>query len=124
MYHRVRPVGRLEDGFQSGMTLDSRLEHVGGNSWRIADGDRTLASPKFRSLRVSVSWKAYVFRDEEERERVDAGQDALDVHDVWGRFYTDLEARGIPFDRPPDPQGDEAFIDLLSSTYKRDPSVR
>ncbi len=124
MYHRVRPVGRLDDGFPSGLSLESRLEHAGGDAWRIVDGDRTVATPEFQSLRVSVSWKAYVFRDEEERDRVDAGADALDVDDVWDRFYADLEARGIPFDRPPVPLDDEAFIDLLSRTYKRDPSVQ
>lgn len=123
MYHRVRPVGRVEDGFPSGLTLESRLERVAGDAWRIVDGDRTLATPQFRSLRVSVSWKAYVFRDEEERARVDAGADALDIDDVWSRFYSDLEARGIPFDRPGDALDDEALIDLLSRTYKREPSV-
>ena len=121
MYHRVRPVGRREDGLLSGMTLDTRLEHASGDEWRIVDGDRTLARPDFRSLRVSVSWKAYVFRDEEERERVDAGGDALAIEDVWDRFYADLEARGIAFDRPAVPQDDEAFIDLLSKVYKREP---
>ena len=121
MYHRVRRVGRPEDGLPSGLSLDSRLEHAGGDDWRIVDGDRTIATPDFRSLRVSVSWKAYVFRDEEERARVDAGADRIDIDEVWGRFHADLDARGIPFDRPDDPLEDEAFIDLLSTTYKREP---
>ena len=50
----------------------------------------------------------------------DAG---LGIEDVWNRFYADLEARGLAFDRPADPGEDEAFIDLLSSTYMREPTA-
>ena len=123
MYHRVRPVGRREDGMPTGLSLDSRLEHVGGDAWRIVDGDRALAEPTFSALRVSVSWKAYVFRSEEERDRVDAGADRIDLDEVWSRFTTDLEARGVAFERPVEPLTDEAFIDVLSKTYKREPSI-
>ncbi|MEM7411365.1 MAG: hypothetical protein AAF430_14095 [Myxococcota bacterium] len=121
MYHRVRPVGRREDGFPGGLSLDSRLEHTGGDDWRIVDGDRVIATPGFDALRVSVSWKAYVFRDEDERDRVDAGTDALTIDAVWQRFYTDLDARSVAFERPDAPLDDAAFIDLLSRTYMRAP---
>ena len=124
MYHRVRPVGRREDGFPLGLSLETRLEHRGGDGWAVVDGDRTLATPDFASLRVSVSWKAYVFRDEAERERVDRGADPLEIEDVWRRFYADLDARGVAFERPADPLEDEAFIDVLSREYMRAPSGR
>jgi hypothetical protein len=117
MYHRVRPVGRREDGLVSGMTLESRLEHAGGDAWRIVDAGRVLAEFEYDALRISVSWKAEVFSDAEERRTVDEHLHDLSLEDVVGRFCADLEDRKISADRPTDPLVDEAFIDLLTDTY-------
>ena len=62
MYHRVRPVGRRDDGLPMGMTLDTRLEYDGAERWAIRRSGETLATMDFAELRVSVSWKAYVYR--------------------------------------------------------------
>ncbi len=123
MYHRVRPVGKPSDGLIQGMTLDTRLEHRGGSRWAIAEGDETRAELDYDALRISVSWKAQVFRSAAEREKVDTHGDDLTLDDALDRFYRDLEARGIDFDRPEDPLRDEPFIDLLSATYRREPST-
>ena len=56
MYHRVRPVGNRDKGFLMGMTLDTRLEHQGGEDWIIIDGDERRAELSYNDLRISVSW--------------------------------------------------------------------
>jgi hypothetical protein len=123
MYHRVRPVGSREQGLLTGMTLDTRLEHDGGDAWAIREGDRTLARMDFEALRVSVSWKAYVYRDEAQERRHREGGDALTREAVLERFYDDLHARGLRFERPADPLHDEPFVELLGETYMRTPTV-
>ena len=121
MFHRVMPVGRTADGLLSGMTLATRLEHCDGEQWRIAEGT-VLAEPTWDRLRISVSWKALVFRDRAEQRMVDEHTADLAVEAALERIYADLEARGEAFTRPECPLEDPDFVELLSSTYVRDPS--
>jgi len=124
MFHRVRPVGRPEDGLLPNMTLDTRLEHLGGDDWRIADDEATRASFSYDSLRISVSWKAQVFRDRDEQTLVDEHRGDMAFQAVLDRFYGDLEARGIAFEHPGDPLRDEGFVDLLSGVYMTGPDIQ
>ena len=110
MFHRVRPVGRREDGMLGGMTLDTRLEHEGGDAWRVADGEDTRARLRFDALRISLSWKAEVFRDASECALVDAHTDDLTLDDVFARFRDDLEPRGVPWPAPTDPIQDPPHL--------------
>jgi hypothetical protein len=123
MYHRVRPVGARRDGMLGGMTLEARLEHDGGDDWAIRQDGETRATMKFEALRISVSWKAYVYRDAEQRRRHQAGAGALDLDQVVDRFGSDLRARGIAFTPPADPLHDEAFVELLTRAYVHEPTV-
>ena len=123
MFHRVRPVGRTEDGLLPDMTLDTRLEHLGGDDWRIADGDRTRAELRYERLRISVSWKAEVFRDAAEQRLVDEHRDDLAIDEVLDRLLDDLARRGLAAQRPTEPASDPEFIDLLSRAYRREPGL-
>lgn len=123
MYHRVRPVGSREKGLLTGMTLETRLEHDGGDAWAIRRNGETLADMDFGALRISVSWKAYVYRDEEQLRRHVEGGGALTQDAVLERFYDDLGARGVSFQLPGDPLHEEPFVETLSETYVRAPSV-
>ncbi len=122
MFHRVRPVGRREDGLLDGMTLDTRLEHVAGDEWMVAELDRKRASISYDQLRISVSWKAQVFRDERERQMVDEHESDLTIDEVLERIYADVDAHGIPFERPRDPLADPDLVDVLSASYGREPT--
>jgi hypothetical protein len=122
MFHRVMPVGRVEDGMINGMSLETRLEHVHGDRWRIAESD-TLAEPSWPAIRISVSWKAMVFRDEAEQRMVDEHTCDITAEDALQRFYQDLERRGVEYRRPADPLRDPAFVETLSAIYICDPSV-
>lgn len=123
MFHRVRPVGRREDGLPRGLTLDTRLERRGGDRWAIARAGETLAEMPFEALRVSISWKARVFRDVAALRRYRDHTDDLTLDEVFERFYADLERRGVAFERPAAPLDDPALVDVLAATYVRAPSV-
>jgi len=129
MFHRVMPVGRPEQGMLRGMTLDSRLEHLGHGRWRIQDGASTLAEMPCDELRISVSWKAMVFRDAEDEACYDAGRGALELAEVFERFEADLAARGLRLPRPASQLGadslhDEALVKAVSEAYVRAPHAR
>lgn len=123
MYHRVCPVGSRRDGLQSGMTLDSALEHVAGDTWQITEAGQALATFPYEKLRISVSWKAEVFADAEACQRVDDHRADLTLEAVLARFEADFAARGVPFCRPADPLRDEDFISLLSEAYIEAPTL-
>ena len=90
MFHRVRPVGKRKDGFLMGMSLDTRLEHRGGDAWAIVEDEAEIARLGYQQLRISISWKARAFRDaEEERRHADHSGD-LTLEQVLDRFYADL----------------------------------
>jgi hypothetical protein len=123
MFHRVRAVGDRAKGLPQGMSLDSRLEHLGGDRWCVRDGDTTLGELAWPELRISVSWKAIVFADEAEERAYDEHTSDLAFDDVLDRFEADLDARGIAMPRPAEPSQDEAFVDLISSAYVCEPGA-
>lgn len=120
MWHRVRPVGRLADGMPS-LSRDSRLVRR-GDAWAIVDDARTIAELPFDRLRISVSWKALVFADEQEARLHDEHTADIGLDQVVARFHADLARRGIAHDVPADPERDPAFIRLLAATYVRQPA--
>lgn len=122
MFHRVRPTGRVEDGLLAGMSLETQLDYVAGDDWRICDGDETKASLTYDRLRISVSWKAIAFRDQLERRMVEQHTDDISIDEVWRRIYADLDERAVAYARPADPLRDPDFVDLLSRTYGRAPA--
>jgi len=129
MFHRVMPVGVPSRGLPRGMTLDSQLEHLGEGAWRIQDGASTLAEMPYEELRISVSWKAMVFRDAEDEARYDAGREALDLSEVYARFERDLSARQLQLPVPAsrfdvNSLHDEALVRALSGAYVCAPHAR
>lgn len=122
MFHRVMPVGRVEDGILAGMTLDTRLEHASGDRWRIANG-KCLAEFCWDKMRISVSWKAIAYRDATEKRMVEQHSCDLTFDEVLDRFYTDLTRREVPFRQPSSPLDDPEFVEILSATYVREPTI-
>jgi hypothetical protein len=123
MFHRVRPTGRVENGLRQ-LTLGAELVSNGAGSWSIVDKGETVATFGRSDLRVSLSWKADVFRTAEDARRADSGVDDIDLDGVLARFAADLLARGVDMSIPDeDPVLDPAFIALLQEQYVRYPSV-
>ena len=121
MYHRVRPTGAPSDGLLQGMTLDTRLEHQAGARWRIVEADSVLSSFDYAQIRSSVSWKAMVFRDEEEARVYDEKLDEIPIDQVWATFEEDLALRGVEATRPADPVADAHWMKTLSAAYIEEP---
>jgi hypothetical protein len=123
MFHRVEAIGGPDDARVHGLTLDSQLTFAGDGAWDVVDDGRTLGRYDFSRIRVSVSWKAQVLRDEDEARRIDEHRDDLTLEQVLDAFLADLAARGIETARPADPLHDAAFVATLSRAYRVAPSV-
>ncbi|HJQ82967.1 MAG TPA: hypothetical protein VKA21_02750 [Candidatus Binatia bacterium] len=123
MFHRVEAIGGADDGMVRGLTLDSQLAAAADGMWEVVDAGRVLARYPFVRIRISVSWKAQVFRDAEEARTVDEHRDDLALPQALETFASDLDARGIQVAMPADPLHDRAFIATLSKAYHRAPTV-
>jgi hypothetical protein len=123
MFHRVRPVGRREDGMPKGLSLDSEIVFRGGEAWAIREAGRPVAAMSWEALRISVSWKAYVYRDAAQRRKHEEGQGGLDLDAVMARLLADLRRQGREVAPPADPYHDEAFVDVLREAYVREPRM-
>lgn len=123
MFHRVRPVGDRGEGLPRGLTLESRLEHRGGDDWAIVGEDGDLAKTTWPGLRTSISWKARVYADAEALRLHRDHVDDLDIEEVFRRFYADLDRRGVEHPTPDEPIDDAALMDVLASVYVRTPTV-
>jgi hypothetical protein len=123
MWHRVRPTGRPEDGMVT-LTLDDELRTDDGHAWWIESAGERLAEFDRSRVRVSLSWKADAFVDDDDRRRHDEHLDDLDLPEVLRRLSEDLEARGID-PTPPDPEDpfhDDGYLDRLIQAYMRYPA--
>jgi hypothetical protein len=95
------------------------LEFAGDRHWflRRADGE-TIANYDWEQLRFSVSWKAYCFRDEHERDTWRDHRDDLTIDVILDRLVDDMCARGC-VER--DVARDSALGQLLIDEYIRFP---
>src|SRR5688572_8206912 len=66
------------------------------DGWLLRDGARSIGTWPRRMVRLSVSWKAYVFRDQDAAERCDEHTDDLDEARVIDIFATEMARRGTP----------------------------
>lgn len=94
-YHRVGPLGRPDRYVAAGsVPYDAELVHdVGG--WEVRDGDRVLGRYDEREVRLSVLWKAYCFRTDDEADAFDDRSDDLTPQLVQDIFLDDLRERGV-----------------------------
>lgn len=73
-----------------------RLFFDGGDQWSVRDGDGTVISTHpTDEIRYSVSWKAYCFADDAERQAWESHSDDLSLHAILVRLVEDLVERGV-----------------------------
>ncbi|MBX3286382.1 MAG: hypothetical protein KF703_13625 [Actinobacteria bacterium] len=90
--------------------------------WALVADDgagEVVATYDFADLRFSVSWKAYCFADEDDRDRWRHHEDGLELDTVLASLVDDLRRRGVDADGPQDPALGRTLID----TYVRFPVV-
>jgi hypothetical protein len=119
-WHRVGAVGTAEQQrhIAGKLRISDRLHAGDGGSWEIRDGDRLVERLEADQMRISILWKAEVFRDEAHLASFDDPAMDLDVDRVVEMFLKDLAERGTRADRPADPLTDETWQKLLQDTYR------
>ncbi len=95
VFHGVERIAHVPAGelprLRPGMTLD----FVGDGAWEVRDGDGSVVERYgWDELRFSVSWKAYCFRDEAERDAWRSHTDDLSLDAILDVLVDDLTARG------------------------------
>jgi hypothetical protein len=118
VFHGVDRVAET-DGPVAPLRPGMRLCSTGDRRWEVQDGDRVVARYRWEDLRFSVSWKAYCFTDEAERDAWAAHGDDLSVDVVVERMLDDMRTRGV-IGRVP-PHGQE-LVDLIIDTYVHYPT--
>ena len=124
MFHRADGVGGPGVRWLKGLSLDSKLTWLGGNEWAVRDGEREVVAVGWHEGRVSVSWKAQVFRDEAELRLYEEHSDDLTLDAAVDRRLDDRAVSGRAIEHPDDPLRDRGFIAALTAAYKRMPSVQ
>jgi hypothetical protein len=96
------------------------LQFAGERTWRLVDGEGTeLSRYPWDQLRFSVSWKAYCFRDERERDSWRDHTDDLTLDVILDRLVADLVDRELV---APDVARDGELGQLLIDEYVHFPS--
>jgi len=119
MFHGVSPIGKAEDREAIRGTLGaSDLLHAAGEGrWEIRDGERVVHSLAPDQIRISLLWKAHVFRDDHHFASFEDRAMDLTLDQVVEIYLADLAGRGIAASRPDDPLGDPQWKDVLETTY-------
>lgn len=116
MFHQVGPVGPFDRGTLL-VTSSAQLAPLadGSGEWAVTDRGEIRYRAPLERYRVSVLWKADVYRDEAERRRQMA--DPLSLADVTRIFDRDLEEKraGLRFD--PERVGDPGFVAAMRAAY-------
>ncbi len=118
-YHGVAPVG-VEAPVIRGLTPDSLLHRVEGG-WEVCEGGEALHRASDADVRITVSWKAEIYADADDRRRAEQHTDDIDLDHVVRALVADMRGRGVEVDVPDDPHHDEAWVAAVSSTYGRRP---
>jgi hypothetical protein len=89
-----------------------RLYAEGDGRWVVRDGDEEVGRYRWDDMRFSISWKAYCFRDEAERNAWRTHERDLDTDTVLDTLCADLRARErIGAERPPNRELAEILVD-------------
>ena len=99
----------------AGLQIGMRLHHEGGQRWTLRDPDDQTVRATFATddLRYSVSWKAYCFADDDERQAWASHGDDLTLDAILDTLADDVGAR---------PDDDAAFGRQLIEHYIRFPA--
>ena len=116
MFHQVGPVGPFDRGT---LLVTPRAELApaadGSGAWVVRDRGRILYRAPLERYRVSVLWKADVYRDEAQRRRQTA--DALSIADVVRIFDRDLAEKRAGVRLDPDRLEDPGVIAAVNAVY-------
>lgn len=90
-------VGRMKESthelpnLKRGMTISP----AGGSTWNVTENGKSVAQFDWSEMRLSVSWKAYCFRDEDERRLWKSQSDDLTLEFILEKLIAGLDLRGV-----------------------------
>jgi hypothetical protein len=113
MYHRIGWVGDPAPATPK-ITPGTQIEHVAGTGWVISDGGRAVERYADDKIRISILWKARVTLI---GAVMDGARSPLTPGRIVEIFKGDLQSRGILLPAAVSPLSEEAWLDLVHSTY-------
>jgi len=116
MFHQVERVGPFDQGTDR-VTQRAQLAPAadGSGDWVVFDRGREVFRAPLERYRVSVLWKADVYKNAEERQAV--ANDTLTLEDVARVFARDLAARREKLRFDLERLDDPAFQQALAAVY-------
>jgi hypothetical protein len=95
VFHGVDRVARVDEASMPRLRPGMTLDFVGDRTWEVRSAEgHVLQRYSWDELRFSVSWKAYCFRDDAERDAWRHHTDDLTIDVVLDRLVDDLVSRG------------------------------
>lgn len=117
VFHGVERVVQKQPAIPS-IEKTTRLHFLGDAKWQLREGQEALADYHWDDLRYSISWKAYCFKDEAEKQLWQSGSDDLTVDFILDRLEADLRAKGLLDGDRPEPT---EFARLMVGSYVKFP---
>ena len=115
MPHRVEPVGAEADYAKYG--FDATIALTPDRQWIIEEPGHEPVVHAFDEVRVSLSWKAFVFDDAQEAEVCDRHLDDLDEPTLIATMAEDCARRGVAVPDGPDALAHPEFGERIRETY-------
>lgn len=112
LFHAVAPIAEAQTPLPT-LSLDMKIHPVSDDEWEVRDGDQVLATYGWDAMRLSVSWKAYCFASEDERDAWRTNADDLTLDFILDRLFTEMRKRGVMGDEPPS----EGLAELIIGTF-------
>jgi hypothetical protein len=94
IFHGVDEVNGTLPNITEGMRLTFNDSAPDSEAWVVVHGTKALAKFSFDELRLSISWKAYVFASPEDRALWQDHRDDLNLSYILDVFRSDLKKRG------------------------------
>ena len=112
VFHGVERVADVAASDLPPLRPGMSLDFAGGDTWIVHDAEsREIIRYQWHDLRFSVSWKAYCFADESERDAWRNHSADLDLETALDALIADLEQRENPAARGPRREVGSALID-------------
>lgn len=115
MFHQVGPVGPFDRTLRVTPRAELAPVHDGSGDWAVTDRGEVRYRARLDAYRVSVLWKADVYRNEAERRRLTA--ETLSIRDVAQILDEDLSERGAGFRFDLSRIEDPGFMSAVQGVY-------
>jgi hypothetical protein len=116
VFHAVGDFARADGPESHDLTPTSEVVAV-DDGWQLRDGNRIVGTWAPEVVRLSISWKAYVFRDEAAARTFDQHADDLDEQQVFDIFTDELARRGTALDASR--VTDESFLFAVGAAWPK-----